>query len=175
MRLTERVFRLVLRLYPEEFRDRFGSDLVAAYREARADAAMRGRRGPVDFWTGVIVDALVRAPGEHMRMILRDLRYAARALRRSPMYTLVATATLALGIGANAAIFSVVHAVALQSFPFADASRLVRLWEKNDKLRIPQFSASVPNYVSWRERAQSFEQLGAWRSNSATLTTGGDP
>ena len=175
MRLPERVFRLVLRLYPEEFRDRFGSDMVAAYREARADAAMRGRRGPADFWIGVMVDALVRAPGEHMRMFLRDLRYAARALRRSPMYTLVAIATLALGIGANTAIFSVVHAVALQSFPFADASRLVRLWEKNDKLRIPQFSASVPNYVSWRERAQSFEQLGAWRSNSATLTTGGDP
>ena len=175
MRLPERLFRLVLRLYPHEFRERFGSDMVAAYREARADAAMCGRRGSFEFWSGVMADALVRAPGEHMRMLLRDLRYAARALRRSPMYTLVAIATLALGIGANTAIFSVVHAVALQSLPFADPARLVRLWEKNDKLRIPQFSVSVPNYVSWRDRAQSFEQLGAWRSSSATLTTGGEP
>src|SRR5262245_831543 len=176
MRLPERIFRLVLRLYPEEFRDRFGSDMVAAYREARVDAAMRGRRGSTEFWFGVAADALVRAPGEHMRMFLHDLRYAARTLRHSPMYSLVAMATLALGIGANTAIFSVVHAVALQALPYRDASRLVRLWEKNDKLRIPQFSASVPNYVSWRERAQSFEALGAWRSGSVTLTTsGGDP
>src|SRR5262245_45645667 len=176
MRLPERIFRLVLRLYPEEFRDRFGSDMVAAYREARVDAAMRGRRGAAEFWFGVAADALVRAPGEHMRMFLHDLRYAARTLRHSPMYALVAIATLALGIGANTAIFSVVHAVALQALPYHDASRLVRLWEKNDKLRIPQFSASVPNYVSWRERAQSFEALGAWRGGSVTLTTGsGDP
>ena len=110
-----------------------------------------------------------------MRMTLHDLRYAARALRGSPMFTLVAIATLALGIGANTAIFSVVHAVALQALPNRDSARLVRLWEKNDKLRIPRFSVSVPNYYSWRERVHAFEELGAWRSNSATLTTGGDP
>jgi putative ABC transport system permease protein len=175
MRLQERLFRVVLRLYPADFRDRFGDDMAAAYREARMDAAMRGRRGVAEFWLGVAADALVRAPGEHMRMFLHDCRYAARALRRSPMFTLVAVATLALGIGANTAIFSVVHAVALQALPNQDSDRLVRLWEKNDKLNIPRFSASVPNYYSWRERAHSFEELGAWRSSSATLTTGGEP
>ena len=175
MRLQERLFRAVLRLYPADFRDRFGADMAAAYREARMDAAMRGRRGLAGFWLGVAADALVRAPGEHMRMTAHDLRYAARALRGSPMFTLVAVATLALGIGANTAIFSVVHAVALQALPNQDSARLVRIWEKNDKLRIPRFSASVPNYYSWRERVHAFDELGAWRSNSATLTTGGDP
>ena len=170
-----RLFRWVLRLYPSDFRDRFGDDMEAAYREARMDAAMRGRAGLAAFWLGVATDALVRAPGEHMRMTLHDLRYAVRALRGAPMYTLIAIATLALGIGANTAVFSVVHAVALQALPFADADRLVRIWEKNDKLRIPRFSASVPNYMSWRERVHSFEELAAWRSASATLTTGGDP
>jgi putative ABC transport system permease protein len=173
--LQERLFRLVLGLYPADFRERFGHDMAAAYREARMDAAMRGRRGVAEFWFGVAADALVRAPGEHMRMFLRDLRYAARTLRRSPMFTLVVVATLALGIGANTAIFSVVHAVALQALPNRDSDRLVRLWEKNDKLSIPRFSASVPNYYSWRERVQAFEELGAWRSNTATLTTGGEP
>jgi putative ABC transport system permease protein len=173
--LQERLFRLVLGLYPSDFRERFGHDMAAAYREARMDAAMRGRRGVAEFWFGVAADALVRAPGEHMRMFLRDLRYAARTLRRSPMFTLVVVATLALGIGANTAIFSVVHAVALQALPNRDSDRLVRLWEKNDKLNIPRFSASVPNYYSWRERVQAFEELGAWRSNTATLTTGGEP
>jgi putative ABC transport system permease protein len=175
MRHQERLFRLVLRLYPSEFRERFGQDMAAAYREARMDAAMRGRAGLAGFWLGVAADALLRAPGEHMRMTLHDLRYAARTLRGTPTFTLVAIATLALGIGANTAVFSVVHAVALQALPNQDSERLVRLWEKNDKLRIPQFSVSVPNYYSWRERVTSFEELGAWRSNSATLTTGGDP
>ena len=175
MRLQERLFRAVLRLYPADFRDRFGADMAAAYREARMDAAMHGRRGVAAFWLGVAADALVRAPGEHMRMTLHDLRYAVRALRGSPMFSLVAIATLALGIGANTAIFSVVHAVALQALPNRDPARLVRIWEKNDKLRIPRFSASVPNYYSWRERVHAFDELGAWRGASATLTTGGDP
>ena len=175
MRARRSVFRLVLRLYPREFRDRFGDDMEAAYRQARADAAMAGRHGVTAFWLGVASDALLRAPGEHMRLLLHDMRYAARGLRRAPMFTLVAVATLALGIGANAAIFSVVHAVALQTLAARDPDRLVRVWEKNDKLQIPRFSASVPNYYSWTERATSFEQMGAWRQNGATLTTGGDP
>ena len=76
MRRQARLFRFVLRLYPSDFRDRFGDDMEAAYREARMDAAMRGRRGLAEFWLGVAADALVRAPGEHMRMTLHDLRYA---------------------------------------------------------------------------------------------------
>src|SRR5687767_2250321 len=126
MRHRERLLRLVLRLYPLEFRERFGGDMQAAYREARLDTAMRGRRGRWQFWTGVAGDALLRAPGEHMRMLLHDLRHSVRSLRRAPMFTLVAVATLALGIGANTAIFSVVHAVALQALPARDPDRLVR-------------------------------------------------
>jgi putative ABC transport system permease protein len=175
MRTRDRLFRLVLRLYPDAFRDRFGDDMAAAYREARMDAAMRGRRGVAQFWRGVAVDALVRAPGEHMRMLLHDVRYAARGLRRTPMFALVAIATLALGIGANTAIFSVVHAVTLQALPSRDPDRLVRVSEKNDTLQIPRFSVSVPNYYSWTERATSFEQMGAWRQAGSTLTTGGEP
>ena len=89
---------------------------------------------------------------------MRDLRYALRTLRRNAGLTAVIIASLAIGIGANTAIFSVVHAVALQALPNRDSAQLVRLWEKNDKLRIPRFSASVPNYYSWRERATSFDQ-----------------
>jgi putative ABC transport system permease protein len=175
MRTRDRLSRLVLRLYPQEFRERFGDDMTAAYREARADAAMRGRRGVAQFWWGAAVDALVRAPGEHMRLTWQDIRYAARSLRRTPLYTLIAIATLALGIGGNTAIFGVVHAVALQTLPSREPARLVRVSEKNDTLQIPRFSASVLNYYSWRERATSFADLGAWRTGGATMATGGDP
>jgi putative ABC transport system permease protein len=175
MRLREHVFRAVLWLYPAEFRDRFGDDMTAAYRTARMDAALRGRRGVAAFWSGVAADALLRAPGEHMQMTLSDLRYALRGLARAPVFTVVAIVTLALGIGANTAIFSVVHAVALEPLGYAESGRLVRIWEKNDRLKISQFSASVPNYMSWREQATVFEELGAWRDSNATLTTGGEP
>ena len=170
-----RLFRLITRLYPVEFRERFGGEMEAAYRDARSDAAARGRGGAAAFWIGVAADALVRAPGEHMRMLLHDVRHAARSLRHAKMFACVAIATLALGIGASTAIFSVVHAVAFAALPNREPDRLVRLWEKNDKLRIPRFSVSVPNYYSWTERANSFEQMGAWRQNATTLTTGGEP
>jgi putative ABC transport system permease protein len=174
MRARDRLFRAVLRLYPEEFRERFGRDMTDAYRDARRDAAGQGRTGVVSFWLDVAIDAFVRAPGEHMQMMLYDLRYAARGLRRSPLFALVAIVTIALGIGANTAIFSVVHAVALAPLGYDDPGRLVRIWEKNDRLNIPDFAVSVPNYVSWREQAKSFEEVGAWRTNSVTIT-GGEP
>jgi putative ABC transport system permease protein len=175
MRLPERVFRAVLWLYPAEFRDRFGEDMTGAYRAARMDAALRGRRGVAAFWSGVAADALLRAPGEHMQMTLSDLRYALRGLARAPVFTVVAIVTLALGIGANTAIFSVVHAVALRALPYREPSRLVRIWEKNDRLQILQFSTSVPNYMSFREQSRTFDDLAGWRSGSVTLTTGGEP
>ncbi len=173
--LAERTFRLVLWLYPAEFRDRFGHDMTSAYRAARVDAATRGRAGITAFWFGVALDALVRAPGEHLMMTLYDLRFAARALRQSPVFSLVAIATLALGIGVNTTIFSVVHAVAIQPLGFSDPSRLVRIWEKNDRLNISEFATSVPNYLSWRGESRSFAELAAWRSGSVTLTGAGEP
>jgi putative ABC transport system permease protein len=108
-------------------------------------------------------------------MLLGDLRYTARTLRKTPAFTAAAILTLALGIGANTAIFSVVNAVMLRSLPFASPERLVWVAEKNDKLKIPYWAASVLNYLSWREQAQSFEQLAAIQSDSFSLTGRGTP
>ena len=85
-------------------------------------------------------------------MLRQDLRYAFRSLRRAPLFTFTAVATLALGVGANTAIFSVVHAVALRPLPYESAERLVRIWESNDSLSITGFAVSLPNFVSWKER-----------------------
>jgi len=108
-------------------------------------------------------------------MLFKDLQYAVRTLRKAPIFALAAVLTLALGIGANTAIFSVVNAVLLRSLPFAQPERLVRIFEKNDKENLSQFSSSIPNYVSWKEQSQSFESLGAIGFVSLNLTDNGDP
>jgi putative ABC transport system permease protein len=94
-------------------------------------------------------------------VLMNDLRYATRLLRKSPLFTAAIALTIAIGIGATTAIFSVVNAVLLRPLPFGDPVRLMQVSEKNDTLRLPTFAGSVLNYLSWKERTQSFEQLGA--------------
>jgi putative ABC transport system permease protein len=108
-------------------------------------------------------------------MLLADLRYAVRMLRRAPVFTAAAVLTMALTIGANTVIFSVVNAVLIRPLPFASPGRLVQVAEKNDSLNISQFAASVLNYLSWKEQNHCFERLGAIGAGTYTLTGRGDP
>jgi len=94
--------------------------------------------------------------------MLDDLRYAFRVMRRNPLFTVTVVLTVALGIAANTAIFSVVNAVLLRPLPFREPGRLVQVAEKNDTLNLPTFSVSVLNFLSWREQSpKSFEQIAA--------------
>ncbi len=104
----------------------------------------------------------------------QDVRFGLRMLRKNRGFTAIAILTLALGIGANTAIFSVVNAVLIRPLPFAQPDRLVRIFETNDKLHLSQFSSSVPNYLSWKEQAQSFDQMGIIGFVSLNLTGTGD-
>ena len=106
-----------------------------------------------------------------MGSLLQDLRFGARMLLKKPSFTLIAVATLALGIGANTAIFSVVNALLLRPLPFAEAERLVLLSETSPGT--PRNSASYLNYEDWRARAQSFEGMAIGWSQTFTLS-GGD-
>src|SRR5262245_48891156 len=107
--------------------------------------------------------------------MLNDLRYAARVLRKSPLVTLAIILTVALAIGANTAIFSFVYAVILKPLPFEQPNRLVWIAERNDRLKLPQFAASVLNYLSWKERSRTFSQMGALGFTSFNLTGQGEP
>jgi putative ABC transport system permease protein len=108
-----------------------------------------------------------------METLWQDLRYAARTLVRSSGFTAIAVLTLALGIGANTAIFSVVNAVLLRPLPFRDPDRLFLLTEHTPKF--PSLSASYQNFKDWRDLNQSFEGVGAVHNDSFTLTGEGDP
>ena len=102
-----------------------------------------------------------------------DLRYALRWLRRSPGFTAVACLTLAIGIGANTTIFSIVQAVLLQPLPFRDADRLCLLTERMPN--IPVVGPSWENLQDWRTLNRSFEGIGAARIAPITLTGAGEP
>jgi predicted permease len=107
-----------------------------------------------------------------MNSILQDLRYSVRTLAKSPAFAVVAILTLALGIGANTAIFSVVNAVLLRPLAYKDSAALVNIWGKFDKEGIPQNWISEPEYYDLLDRTQSFAEIGAFALGaSANLTS----
>ena len=110
--------------------------------------------------------------GDDMDDLLRDLRYALRILLKNPGFSAIAILTLALGIGANTAIFSVVNGVLLRPLPFRDPGRLVLIAEKTS---YPIISTSYENYLDWRDQSRSFESVEATRGTTITLTGAGEP
>src|ERR687895_392358 len=96
-----------------------------------------------------------------MSAFFQDLRHGARLLLRSPGFTLVAVAALAIGIGANTAIFSVVHTLLLRPLPYTDAERLAVIWEYNLPRDRKNNVVSPGNFIHWREMQQTFEDLAA--------------
>ena len=103
-----------------------------------------------------------------------DIRYALRNLLRRPTFTLIAVVTLALGIGANTAIFSAINALLLKPLPFPELDRVVAVWDKLPSRGVMHNEVTVGNYLDWQSQSQSFEQLALYRWWSANLT-GIDP
>jgi putative ABC transport system permease protein len=106
--------------------------------------------------------------------LIQNIRYALRQLLRSPGYAAVAVGTLALGIGANTAIFSLVEAALLRGLPFSDPARLVALWERNPRSGNPRNVIANPNFVRWHERAQSFTSMAGYSSGPTTIASSDD-
>ena len=106
--------------------------------------------------------------------VLNDIRYGFRLLRRRPSFAAVAVLTLAIGIGANTAIFTVIDQVILRAVPFPEADRLVVVWETNPSLPVPVMVASPPTLHDWSTRNRSFSEVGAFRWRNVTLG-GGEP
>jgi putative ABC transport system permease protein len=106
-----------------------------------------------------------------MDNFLRDLRYGFRMLRRAPAMSAIAVLALALGIGANSAIFSVVYAVLLRPLPVSQADRLVAIQAYNPKFNIPPINPSYSSYGAWQKQASSFQQMAASWAGTADLAT----
>jgi len=110
-----------------------------------------------------------------METLIKDIRYAARGLWKRPGFTAVAVLTLALGIGANTAIFTVVNAVLLKPLQFREPERLVMIWEDATFAGFPRNTPAPANYVDWKSQTQSFEDIAATAEWTFNLTGDGDP
>ncbi|MGB0033926.1 MAG: ABC transporter permease, partial [Candidatus Acidiferrales bacterium] len=110
-----------------------------------------------------------------MSGLLQDLKHSVRMLKKSPGFTAVAILTLALGIGANTAIFSVVNAVLLRPLPYNDPGRLMQVWEKNPKRGFPEFAVSLANFSDWQKQNHVFAQMAAVTGDDLNLTGAGSP
>jgi hypothetical protein len=157
-----RFYRALLYLYPASFRAEYGEELCACF-----------ARQP---WTTVLADVLCNAPAAHFDILRKDLAYTVRTLRRSPGFTVTAIAVTAIGIGATTAAFTLTDHVLLRPLPFADASRLVKIWEDHRAQGIVQLEPSPANFHDWQRGATSFEAMGAYAGASVNLTGGaGEP
>jgi putative ABC transport system permease protein len=110
-----------------------------------------------------------------MRNLLRDLRFGARMLRKRPGFTAATLAVLALGVGANTAIFSVVNAVLLRPLPYPGAERVVAFDATNPSKGIRESNMSAPDFADWREQTRSFEALAMYAAGNVNLTGGDEP
>ncbi|MGE5205717.1 MAG: ABC transporter permease [Chlamydiota bacterium] len=108
-----------------------------------------------------------------MDTLLQDMRYAVRTLRKSPGFAAVAVITLALGIGANTAMFSIVNAVLLRPVPYPEPQRLLKLYSSTAQFH--KASVSYPNFLDWQRRSRSFDLMAAYRTDSFNLTGQANP
>jgi putative ABC transport system permease protein len=190
--LARRLIRLALRLHPAEVRREYGGHMEALLVADVRAARRRGSAAAVWTFAGGWLDIVAagarerwarpsetpnvrrRQPMDALRM---DLRFALRSLVRRPGFTLVAILTLALGIGATTAIFSVVNAVLLRSLPYEEPERLMRLWstDLHEPGDATDGSVSPVTFEEWRARARGFSSMAAWATTRPTLTGMGEP
>jgi putative ABC transport system permease protein len=185
------LYRWLLRSYPPTFRVRFGHELVEAFDAGLRASRTRGLIPTVAFIVTRLADVVGSgiaerraerrappSPGHSAgfdsgvaRAWLQDLRLATRAMHRQPGASLVIIATLAVGIGANTTVFSVLDVVLLRPLPYRDADRLVRVHTDNDPLKISGGPASHPDFIDWRA-ADVFEDVGIYQLGNSVIRTG---
>lgn len=164
--MADRIFRLLLRVLPEEFRAAYAQDMAATFRAERRDGA-----SPAVVMRAM-ADVLRRAPGIHLDILRRDLRLAVRTLTARPLALVAALLTLTIGIGANVAMFAVVRTVLLAPLPYRDATRLVVVRETG----VAGADSGTMGYLTFTDiktRATSFANLIAASQSIATLAGGG--
>ena len=140
----DRVFRALTRLLPAEFRGDYEQDMTATFRAERRGAGSAASL--MRFWLATVADIFRTAPAEHLDILQRDLRHAVRVLRKTPVFTVAAIGTLALGIGANTTIFSLVHTMLIRPLPYQHPHQVVMVFEDQTAGGFPKATPSPAAY-----------------------------
>lgn len=174
--MATRFYRLLLRLLPFDFRGDFGPEMEEVFQQQQSEAERRGGlRGLSRLWGETIAGIFTTAPREHLAMFRQDAGFALRMMRKNFGFTLAALVTLALGIGANTAIFSVVHAVLLKPLPYANGERIVVLNEQAPKSKVLNTGFSVPEMKDFRSQNRSLDGIVEYHNMSFILLGRSEP
>ena len=190
------MYRMLLWLaFPRRLRRTFGDDMTRLFNAQREEVRASGG-SMMRLWADAVRDALLQGTAERlkqiehgglavarelrrwrwwMRAFIQDVRYAMRLLRRQPGVTIVTMLTLALGIGANTAIFSAVDAVLLRPLPYPDSHQLVKVWEKRQREGVLNNVVAPADFLDWSKMSGAFEAMAAYTPITADLTGSGEP
>jgi putative ABC transport system permease protein len=172
-----RFYRLLLRIFPHDFRARFGADFADVFADRQRAARARGRLALAAFWLRATTDLAIHGIAERrdqpgsttmLSTWARDVSFGVRALRQAPGTALIAIVTLALGIGASTAVFSMTEAFVLRALPYPGADRLVALTDDNTE-RGQSVNVALPNFDDWRASVEAIEAAAAWQTADVNL------
>jgi predicted permease len=166
-----RLYRALLRLYPVSFRTEYREELCRAFADRTREIS--GPAGPIAIVLAALTDVIPNAIAAHWEILCQDLGYAARSLRRTPGFALTAVLVVALGVGANTAVFSIADLMFVRPLPFADPDRLVKLWQGTPEYSMIEVSPA--NYRDWKATASSFAGMGAYARRAANLVGTDEP
>jgi predicted permease len=171
--LSDRFYRSLLRLLPADFRGDFGPEMEEVFHEQHASVRRRGDRiGILRLWWETVTGIFRTAPREHFSMLHQDVRFALRMMRKNAGYSAAAILTLALGIGTNTAIFSVIDAVLLRPLPYHKGHELVVLHQEAPRIGIDDMRFSVKEIADYKSQNRSLADLVEYHSMLFTLFSG---
>ncbi len=188
MPLIPRLTSLWRNLFHKDRVDQECSEEIQAYLDMLTEAKLRQGLSPREARRNALlelggvdqVEERVREirMGQFLETVWRDVRLGVRTLVHSPIFTAVTVLSLALGIGANTAIFSVVNGLLLRPLPYPESERLVHVWHTPPQQSFPgldKFSVSPANYLDWKAQSSAFEQMAVYTDTGFSLSTSNDP